>query len=76
LYVNFKPAGSLQRKTICKMRTKEEKKRLHQNIKDLTALIEKKQKKIHKLQDEVLFLDNQVLDMLYWFQIDLEEKKL
>jgi hypothetical protein len=58
------------------MRTKEEKKRLHQNIKDLTALIEKKQKKIHKLQDEVLFLDNQVLDMLYWFQIDLEEKKL
>jgi uncharacterized protein YlxW (UPF0749 family) len=58
------------------MRTKEEKKRLHQNIKDLTALIEKKQKKIYKLQDEVLFLDNQVLDMLYWFQIDLEEKKL
>lgn len=58
------------------MRTKEEKKRLQQNIKDLTALIEKKQKKIHKLQDEVLFLDNQVLDMLYWFQIDLEEKKL
>ena len=58
------------------MRTKEEKKRLHQNIKNLTALIEKKQKKIYKLQDEVLFLDNQVLDMLYWFQIDLEEKKL
>ena len=58
------------------MRTKEEQQRLKQNIKDLTTLIEQKQKKIIKLQKEVLFLDNQVLDMLYWFQIDLEEKKL
>lgn len=58
------------------MRTKEEQQRLQQNIKDLTALIEQKQKKIYELQKEVLFLDNQVLDMLYWFQIDLEEKKL
>ena len=58
------------------MRTKEEQQRLQQNIKDLTALIEEKQKKIYELQNEVLFLDNQVLDMLYWFQIDLEEKKL
>ena len=58
------------------MRTKEEQQRLKQNIKDLTTLIEQKQKKIIKLQKEVLFLDNEVLDMLYWFQIDLEEKKL
>lgn len=58
------------------MRTKEEQQRLQQAIEGLTALIVKKQKKINKLQNEILFLDNEVLDMLYWFQIDLEEKKL
>ena len=53
--------------------TTPELKRLKRTIADLKELIDKKNKKINKLHKELIFLDNQVLDMLYWYETTIEE---
>lgn len=58
------------------MNNNEKQKKLQKGITALTELILKKEEKINKLRQEILFLDNEILDLLYLYQMDFEDNKI
>lgn len=58
------------------MNNNDKQQKLQKGITALTELILKKEEKINKLRQEILFLDNEILDLLYLYQMDFEDNKI